>query len=489
MVYSKRPIITFLDPAVVGSGIQKDLHSVQRLLWDAAENVTFYNGKAERRTPPGIFIDLAENAPIRGISQRQLSNGFRAVWAAAGGDVFRTDGIDKINYASMAYNIDQTSIADATYFDFTHFGDFTIINNSIEPAKIHEGGETAIPYVGPPEKVVTFLKKFNFILAIGHGLSGTNVSWSSADQINDWIPAQDNEAGQISIEDFDTHIKAGNRIGQNISVYAEDQMALVTYIDRPFYFGQRVVLDGIGAASKSAIISNGADNFGVGRNGVWWTDSTTYRYIDEGRMRDYFQDEVNWNQRSKIFAVRNDRNNTLEFFFPMRDSLDVNEGWSFDPRNSAWSLLPPVSYKDERRLFDWPLEGDFEGVLSYSEQDTSVEGALKLRTKPMLAQLQTAHGITDVHFDVEMLSFDIFLHEALNLQVRYGNSIESDGNIRWQDWQEAFAGNRTYRAKAGTPSGTYHYLEFRNSAIEWKMNLQGFLIFGNVDGSKLDGLT
>lgn len=492
-MYRKSPIITVLDPAIVGSGLQEDLHLGQKLLWAVADNVTFYQGKVQRRLPKSLFIDLGVDFPIRGLSQKQVSDGTRFSWGAAINPVtglvfpFKWDGITQTSMTAQVGQLHQTSNGPATYVDFTHYGDWTIINSSSGAAKIEKNDGNIVVLADAPVDVVQFAKKLNFLIAVGHGVTGNKVSWSAADAIEDWTETQANEAGELSIEDFDTRITACSRLGQNISVYAEDQMALVTFINAPFYFGQRVMLDGIGAVGKCSVCSDGASNYGIGRNGVWWTDGVTYRYIDEGRMRDYFQHNINWDQASKIIALRNDLTNCIEFFMPTGVSLDISEGWSFDPRNQAWSKLPPVSFKIERKIFPHALEGDENGCVFYSQSDATEAGPLALKTKPIPAQLQTQHGLTDVHNDCEISEIDLLLKEVSNVEMRYGTSTEIDAAPTFSDWIALTAGARTIRNQAGVPSGVYTTLEFRSTADNWSFNLQGLLVFGVVEGTKRDG--
>jgi hypothetical protein len=265
------------------------------------------------------------------------------------------------------------------------------------------------------------MKKLSFMMALGYGSRGTRVGWSDSSSIEVWTPTDSNNASSLSIDDFDTPIRTGASLGQSISVFAEDQMALVNYIGAPFYFGQRVVLDGIGAVGPCAVASDGSNNVGVGQGGIWWTDSNTYRYIDEGALHDYLQENVNWSQKSKIQAVRNDFTGCYEFFLPMGLAVDVTEGWSFDPRTGGWSKLPSLSMKVERRLFGRPVIGTNDGKVQLDSFDATVAAALETlsKTTPVPA----------------------------------------------------------------IPSGVYWKLEFRSTADNWDLDLQGFMLFGKTEGT------
>lgn len=482
----RTPLIAFLDPSLVGGGLEEDRHLAQKSLWAVAENVTFFGGKVKRRKGPGLFRDSGLGTSCRGIAQHQLSSGIRTVWSSWLGNTVRWDGVTQTalhNFASSGqFQEHQTALRDASYIDFTSYGNWMILNSGIGPAMIDKNGVVSV-YAGPSD-VVTFMKKLSFVLAIGHEAAGTQVSWSAADNIEEWTAAANNEAGSLAMEDFDTRIKAAARLGQGIAVYGEDQVGLVSFVNSPFYFGQKMLLDGIGAVGKAAVVSDGANNFGVGRNGIWWTDGLSYRYIDEGKLRDYLQENVNWAQRSKIVAVRDDITNCFEFYFPTGLSSEITEGWSFDPRNAAWSKVPAVRYKAERKLFDWPLQGNGTGVLQYSQQDAAVAAPLSLRTKPMSVQLQAPHGMFDLHNDVKVHEIELLLKEASNVEVRYGVSTEIEAEPKWDAWTALNVGARTRKVQAGTPSGVYHTLEFRSTAANWAFNLQGFLLFGMLEGTK-----
>lgn len=478
----RTPLFQALQRERISSGLQPDLHPALRLLWEAAENVTFFSGKVVRRLAPALAFDAGADQ-IRGLSQMQDSNGVRWVWAASGGDVVRWYGPAPEAIVTMAWQENDTSALRATFFDFTHFGDWTIINSSNGPAKLHKPGIGLTDYADAPQNVIAFQKKFNFMLAFGYGPRGTRVGWSDADNIEEWTAAADNAAGALSLEELNTPIRAAYRLGSASSVYAEDQMALVTYISAPFYFGGKVVLDGIGAVGKMAVTGDGAVNYGVGRRGIWWTDGNTYRYIDEGFLRDYLQDNVNWTQASKIVAVRNDYNGCFEFSFPMGAELENSEGWSYDPRTGGWSPVPPFSSKDERKLFQRVLVGDVNGNVSYDEFDEDAPAPLVLTTKPLLMQVQSEQGLTDIHTTSRIDELVVLMKECVGIEFRIGTAHNLGLPFEWTEWKTMGGADTTYLLDF-VPDGVYVKLDFRSTMDNWKFNLQGFMIFGEVEGTK-----
>jgi len=476
------PFFTALEPQIVSSGLQQDLHPLLRLLWDKAQNVTFFSGRVKDRPLPIEMYDSGA-ATVRGLSQQQAQNGTRWVWASSGGLVTRWYGPGVEEIITLDCTIDETVNDPATYIDFTHYGDWTIINSSEGPAYLYKPGSAAAAFGNAPTDVQKFMKKLSFVMALGYGDRGTRVGWSDSQNIEEWNPAAGNLAGALSIDDFDTPIVSAHRLGQSISVFSEDQMALVSYIADPYYFGQKVVLDGIGSVSKNGVTGDGKGNYGVGRNGVWWTDSNSYRYIDEGYLHDYLQDNVNWAQKSKIQAVRNDYTGCIEFFFPMVGSTIINEGWSWDPRTGGWSPIPPVAMKDERKLFNRPLVGLEDGTINQDMATRSPTRPLVLETKPLLMQLQSQAGLTDVHNSCRVDEVVLLLKRAKYLEFRVGSAEAQEEDFSWSPWMAIDPLSKTYLLPH-MPDGVYWKLEFRNTLEEWELDFQGFMLFGSLEGTK-----
>lgn len=482
----RTPLIRFAGPQI-SSGLQPDVHPLMRVLWAKAENVTFYANKVRRRVPPQLALVGPGPVTVTAISQLQAANGVRWIYAACRERIIRWYGPAYEIFMTYAgpYFDDATSTAQATLCSFTHFGDWTIVNMGpgTGAAKLYKPGVSLANYPQAPIDVVAFQKRLNFMLAFGYGARGTRVGWSAADNIEVWNPAADNEAGALSIDDFDTPIRAVSRLGNASAVYAEDQLALVQFINAPFYFGQRTVLDGIGAVGQKAVTGDGQRNYGVSRNGIWMTDGASFRYIDTGILRDYLQANVNWAQASKIHACRNDYRGTFEFFFPMGVSTIINEGWSYDPQTGGWTKLQGVQAKDERRLFARPLWGNTISQIFLDENDPEAGEGLTLQTKPLTVQGNDQSNLTDGHLVARMEEVQIFCAAANNVQFQLGSSMTLNGVPEWSAWTTLMADSATYLLEA-MPDGVYHTLKFRSIALNWDLDLQGFQLFGTVDGVK-----
>lgn len=484
------PSFIATDYNLVSSGLQPDRQNLQKILWEHALNVTFAAGKVKRKLPSAIVYDSGDG-PVRGLSQQFSNVGGRWIWAGSGNDVVRWQfGAPEVIVNNMAgYQADQTVNVRPTIYDFTHYGDWTIINNGSGTAKIHKPPAAAVDYAGDgfiPTDVLRFMKRQNHVLALGHGTRGTGVSWSHADAIEVWEALATNLAGSLSIDEFDTPMRAASKLGDVITCYAEDQMALVRSVGLPFVFGQKVALDGIGAVGKAAVTTDWRLNYGVGRAGIWRTDGASANYIDEGFLHDYLQEDVNWDQGGKIVATRNDYTGCIEFFFPMRGSLTLNEGWSYDPRSGGWSPIPFVSFKDERRLFSGTISGDHAGVVYLDDNDPALAGPLELRTIPLqLVEKGSEHHTTNIVTRLDEVT--LLLKEASNVEFRVGvnilNEDQPELDYEWTPWMAASISTRNYPLP-NLPEGVFHKLELRSTAQNWAFDLQGFMLYGVPVGSK-----
>jgi hypothetical protein len=479
----RAPLLLLLDPSQMASGLMPDRHQLATALWEAALNVRFYQGKVRRLVPAALMFATAAGAS-RGLSQHQDSTGTRWVWTTSTSKVYRWYGpaAELIIDLSAGYLADQTSQRPASYYDFVHWGNWTIINSSYGAAKLYKPGSpgTIADLANAPTDVVCFLKKQNQLVAVGYGNNGQLVGVSKADDIENWaFTDPTSTAVELPFEEFNGRIRAGCRIGQYISVYAEDQMGLLYWVGAPDYYGRRVVLDGIGCVGKMAVTADGKFNYGVSRNGCWRTDGNSYDYIDEGIISDYLQENVNWLQSSKIQVVRNDVQRCIEFYFPMGVSTDITEGWSFDPSSGGWSMLPPHQVGMERVLFAKPLYAS-GGSVYLAENDPAAAAALTLETKPCL--VQTAEGVT-LHIGSRVDEVELACKRASSVQFSYGVSEDPSGPWTWSTWQTIDTTLRTYQLEQ-LPSGTFHKLRFQSTSANWDLDLQGIALYGINEGQK-----
>jgi hypothetical protein len=482
------PLILIADPESVSSGLWPDRHNAQTPLWEVANNVQFAGGKAQRRVPNSLIPTVTgEVLPVTGIGQMQASNGVRWAWFAQGNKIYRWYGPAAELVGTLpVYNANQTSVADPTLIDFTVWGNWMVVNSAENGARIFKpGGPNTFNVLGggAPQDAVQYLKKRNQLFAVGHGVNRRLVSFSDADAIETWGALPDNLAGELPLEELNSPIKAACHFGTSIAVFGENQLFEVKWIGQPFYYGQNKLLDGIGAIGKFAVCSDGRVLYGFSRNGMWKSDGLNYSYIDEVVVRDYFQNNINWDQSAKIVVRKNDVTGCIEVSFPTGESLTNNEAWAYDPRYGGWSPVPPFSAMENRALFSRPLVGQPDGKFELMMDNPAIAGPLLLETKALPVQRDN----NALHLNAIVDEVEIFARVASKVQFQYGCAERPDGPWNWQNPIELVTDQVTYKLHTRI-SGTYHKLRFSSftGVANWDMDLQGFALFGALDGYKRD---
>ena len=473
------------DPHLVSSGLWPDRHAAQTPLWERAENVQFAGGKILRRIPNSFVVqdpDNFPNDPIRGIGQLQAADGVRWIYFIASVNVYRWYGpAPEFLYSAPHWTENATVNTMPTYWDFVPWGDWMLFNEAENGLFRKSDGGTG-PLPNAPQDAIAILKKRNQLAAIGYGPGHRYVGFSDADDIENWNFADPTTlAVELPLEELNTPVRAACHFGPSIAVFGENQMFEVKWIGSPFYYGQQKLLEGIGAVGKMAVCSDARMVYGFGRNGVWKTDGLQFSYIDEVVLRDYIQQNVNWAQAAKAVVRKNDVTGCIEVSFPIGTSLFNNDAWAYDPRYGGWSQVPPFEVMDNRILFAKPLQGTEGGKVELMFDNTAIAGPLFLETKAMLVQRDNQM----LHIGALVDELELFIHDVDKVQVQYGVAEYPDGPWTWTDPEEVVAKQVTYKLKSQI-SGVYHKLRFTSYEIDWKLDLQGFALFGELDGYKRD---
>jgi hypothetical protein len=482
------PCFVATEDDLVASGLQPDRYGLKQGLWEHALNVYFANGKVRRKKPAAQAFTTTAN-PIRGLGELHHSNGGRWLWAGVNERIYRWQfGAPELildNYGT--YRAEQSGGLQPTIYDFTPYGDWMIFNDGIAPQRWDNAAVQAFDGEAP-QGAMRYMKKMNFLMAFGYDTRGTRVGWSDADDIFTWTAAADNLAGSLTIDEFDTPIRAAERLADYIACYAEDQMALIKFVGAPFVFGQKFSIDGIGAVGKAAVASDIRVNCGLGRNGAWLTDGNSYKYIDEGIIRDHFQENINWDKAAVSVVCRNDATGCFEFHIPTGVATQPTEGWSFDPRSGSWAPVPVRAFKAERRLFGAPICGTDDGIVQLDDNDFALEGPLELRTKPLM--LTSPDGSTrGTHVVSRVDEVEFLLQEAQNIEFRLGCSDDPNGDWDWTAWRGLETGSRIQEIEEGLPEQPLWKLDLRTtpgSGNDWRLDLQGIILYGPDVGSKLE---
>lgn len=113
-------------------------------------------------------------------------------------------------------------------------------------------------------------------------------------------------------------------------------------------------------------------------------------------------------------------------------------------------------------------------------EDREEQAPLVLSTKPMTFEGPGGVIRTSALVDeIELMAKDVKA-----VQFRYGvaERLQAD-DYQYSGWQDVAEGMLTYNLES-MPSGIYHKLEFRSTGDDWRLDLQGFALYGEPDGTK-----
>lgn len=425
-----------------------------------------YGGTPQVRKGIGSFVDMPQG--VTGITLTSGGTGYTAgdVLTVTGGDgtgatatVITVDGGGAITSIGMSdagsgYTVAPTGLSGGT--GTTATATFTICDMDVSTVGIFKN-------FGP------------HILGFKTNVSGKEFIWCDADDPDTWVAASDNLAGQLEIRELQTDIVAVAPLGSRLAVYGSDQMALVSYLANDLVFGYQMAIDGIGAVSKKSVVSVGRQNFGLSEQGFFVTDGSSFEYIDEPAIRDYYTANANGAQMSKAWAFHDEAQNQIRWFFPTSSSL-ITSGVSYNYKTNAWSILTDdTSAGDERRILDTPISGSEGGIL-YRENVGNNDGSIAMvswaRTKPM--DFDNADVIKEL--DSIRIGF-----EGMGLQYRIGWSETEDGTITWGSYTDMSTGFGFQNLRT---AGRWLHFELYSASLNASWEISDVEFIGRFEGTR-----
>ena len=181
------------------------------------------------------------------------------------------------------------------------------------------------------------------------------VRWSSQENYNDWTASATNTAGSNPIG-TGSKIVGGMHSRQAVMIWTDVATHTMQYVGGPFVFRFRHIGDNTGLiAPHAAAEFNGLPfwmsdtNFFVWQGGAVQTlDCTVRRYIF---------DDLNWDQRDKIFAGINSEFNEITWLYPSANSLECDRYVSYNPLENYWVY-------GTGKFTTWADTGIFDNVIT-----------------------------------------------------------------------------------------------------------------------------
>ena len=213
------------------------------------------------------------------------------------------------------------------------------------------------------------------------------IRWSDQENAVDWSPTTTNTAGDIRLNNGSEIITA-HETRQEILVWTDATLNSLRFVGPPFTFGQNVIDGNTSIIAPNAVASLDEATFWMGNNNF---------YVYSGRVdtlpcsvRRYVFNDLNVNQKGKIFAGTNKEFNEIIWFYPSSSSSEVDRYVMFNTQDKIWyygtlartawidktvRAYPIASNPSDKKLYNHEIGQDDGTTTPVTAIDAHVESA------------------------------------------------------------------------------------------------------------------
>lgn len=461
----------------INSGLKLDPYPLQPVLWIDGDNIHFGPNGVEKIKGFSATFATTPTKPIRGMVQLLNSSGTQQLFFGDQNDIYRSNALGAPVSVGSGFtgNLNETVSALASTWSMTNFGDFIMATNGVDTPQIYKGTSFANLAGINFTTAEIFVKRGPHVLALNLNTDNREFKWSDEDAPEVWVPTASNAAGDLLIRELESQIMAAVPLGDRIAIYGKDSMYIVTYVGTPNYFGYKPGPNGIGAVGKKAVVARGRLNYGLSQQGFWETDGVTFRYIDDGEVRDFLQDNLNFSQASKVNGYNDELNNQITWYLPTGTG-EPEIGLSFNYQNRTWSRTTNgFTSSIERQVFTNSVVADKDGDVFFNNFGVDADGAA------LSANIQSTAvdlGQPDLIKEISAVRIGYI---GSGLRFRIGTSDTADGTPTFGSFIENPVG---YEFTAVQVAGRYIFLDLDSQDIGDKWSVEAIDFYGRLGGTR-----
>lgn len=319
------------------------------------------------------FISV-DTSPIRGMIAWRSLNGNRRIAtgsynklyvALASGsvtDITPTSGFtsgsinaeQSIGYGSGVYGSGnyQTATAtpsgsytEATTWSMDNWGEY-LVACSTSDGKLLEwdlvASEAAPISNAPTDNLGLMVTEERFLFALGGKKSGEanrnprRIIWSDREDNTTWTASATNEAGDIELQ-TNGQIMQGIRTRGQALILTDMDAHTATYIGGQFVYNFQRVGSSCGVVSRRSAAAVDEGVFWMGRRGFFLYSGGTVLDVPCD-VSDHIFNDINFNQRSKVFAVANQAYNEIWWFYQSAASNEIDKYVAYSYKEQHWSI-------------------------------------------------------------------------------------------------------------------------------------------------------
>ena len=277
--------------------------------------------------------------------------------------------------------------ADDTW-QFAQFGNHVVAVTAQEDPQTYEMGVSTdfADLGGSPPSGATSVARVSDFLWMGKDFT---VYWSAINDIADWAPDPDTQAGSQVLDQERGEIMC--LIGLDYAaIFQERGIRRAIYVGAPVVwdFGQDYVEKARGAISRNSAVPFGRVIYYAADDGFYSFDGQSSTPIGYGKVDDYFVRNLNYGYRHRVCCGIDYRRKLAVFGFPAGSSQQISELLIYSIQDGRWTH----DVLDLEFLFDSPAEpfnvdnfdvlfpaDDLDGVISPDDIDSAAFDDRRIR--------------------------------------------------------------------------------------------------------------
>lgn len=368
------------------SGVFPDLPQTQKPLFSDSGNVLFTERGVRAMPGQNTLIQPQVASPVRGLIATRIS-GTETIFFGYIDSLYKWTESGGASSVGSGYSgiLNQTSTQLATFWSMTRWGDWILATNGVDAPVIFKSSSFATLTTSSTFSTAEiFLTWRDYVLAFNTDNVDTEIRWCHSGDPEDWAVAANKTAGALNARDSDSEIKAAIVNGGNIFFTTGNQLHVVEFLNAPFYFGTRKLLDGIGSLGKHAICSAKGLLYGFSHRGIWRSDGASYEYIDTPAVRRYIFEDINSNQLSKAHCWHDLQDSSVTFYFPAESSSEPDKGLAFNYRDQNWAKITyGRSVAEDSGVFSVALLGSITGAILQQDIEGVPGAGVSIQSHPI----------------------------------------------------------------------------------------------------------
>lgn len=217
------------------------------------------------------------------------------------------------------------------------------------------------------------------VMALGPSGNPRRVVWCDQEDVSDWVPAIDNQAGDQDLVGNGRLVRGINVLNQ-VLILSDNDAHIARYVGPPLVYGFELVGRNCGPATPYSVI--GTERFAVwfGKRTFWLFDGSLKML--ECEVIDFFMNNLNFAQISKMFAVTIQEFNEVWWFYQSASGVEVDSYLAWDYIQNTWhvGLLSRTAGVDAGTLRSPLMVDTLSRVYNHEQRGVLPDGPVFIET-------------------------------------------------------------------------------------------------------------